>query len=106
MHALSGCAIAKKEKSVPENPTRAQRLSLDRSLKDVWNELAEAANNDLTAPYLQKLTLLAQLKIADAVASYTMWLMIMTVVIVLCAAVQTVAAVLTYMRRDLRPAPI
>ena len=76
--------------------TRAQRLSLGRSLKDLWNELAEPANDDLAAPYLQKLTLLAQLKIADAMASYTRWLMILTGVIVLCAAVQTVVAVLTY----------
>jgi hypothetical protein len=77
--------------------TRAQRLSLERSLKDLWNELAEPANDDLTAPYLQKLTLLAQLKIADTMASYTRWLTILTGVIVSCAAVQTVAAVLTYM---------
>ena len=82
---------------MPENLTRAQRLSWDRSLKEIWNEVAEPASNDLTAPYLQKLTLLAQLKIADAVASYTMWLMILTGLIVFCTAVETAVAVLTYL---------
>jgi hypothetical protein len=82
---------------VSENLTRAQRLSLDRSLKDIWNECVEPANDDLTAPYLQKLTLLAQLKTAYVVASYTKWLMILTGVIVLCTAVKTDVAVLTYL---------
>jgi hypothetical protein len=82
---------------VAENLTRAQRISLDRPLKDIVSELGEPANNDLTAPYLQKLTLLAQLKTADAVASYTKWLMVLTAAIVVCTAVQTVVAVLAYL---------
>ena len=79
-----------------ENQSIAHKLSWDRPLEKIWEELAEPAN-DPNAPYCQKLTLLAQLKVAEAVANYTKWLMFLTVVIVLSTAVQTIVAILTYL---------
>ena len=72
------------------------RLSWDTPLKKIWSELAEPGNYP-DAPYCQKLTLLAQLKIAKAAASYTRWLMVLTVAIVLCTAAQTIVAILAYL---------
>jgi hypothetical protein len=71
-------------------------LSWNRPIKEIWEELAQTANYP-DAPYCQKLTLLAELKTADAVASYTKWLMFLTVVIGVCTAVQAVTAVLAYL---------
>lgn len=80
------------------NTGRAQRLSWDRPLKDIWKELAEPANNDLDMPYMRKLNLLVQLRTADAVARYTKSLMLLTAIVVLCTVVEAALAVLTYLR--------
>jgi hypothetical protein len=71
-------------------------LSRDRPIKEIWQELAQTENYP-EAPYCQKLTLLAQLKTAAAVASCTRWLMVLTYIIALCTAVQAVVAVLAYL---------
>jgi hypothetical protein len=92
----SGRLLARESLREMKNQSRTQRLSWDRPLKDVWDEFIEPAN-DLDAPYCRKLTLLAQLKTAEAVANSTKLLMVLTAVIVLSTAVQTVVAVLTYL---------
>jgi hypothetical protein len=76
-------------------PPTAQRFSLDRPVKEIWNDLSDP---DFTAdmPYYPKLALLAQLKTAEAVAGYTKWLMVLTAVIVVCTVLQTIVAILTY----------
>ena len=76
-------------------------LSWNRPIKEIWEELAETAN-DPDAPYCRKLVLLAQLKTAEAAKSYTKWLMFLTVVIVLCTVVQTFVAALSYQHSPIR----
>jgi len=76
-------------------------LSWNRPIKEIWEELAETAN-DPDAPYCRKLVLLAQLKTAEAAKSYTKWLMFLTVVIVLCTVVQTFVAALNYQHSPIR----
>lgn len=80
-------------------PSDAGTLSFswDRKPKEIWKDLSDR-DFPPDAPYFPKLALLAQLKIADAIAAYTRWLMILTAVIVVCAFVQAGIGVLTYLR--------
>jgi hypothetical protein len=62
----------------------ADDYSWDTSIKELWEQ---AAKNPPDVPHYQKLVTLAQLKAAHALAVYTRWLMIATVVVAAATAV-------------------
>jgi hypothetical protein len=72
------------------------RFSWDRPIKDIWKELSDDPQFVPEMPYFQKLSLLAQLKSADAMAGYTKWLTAVTVIIAVGTVVQAVFVALTY----------
>jgi hypothetical protein len=83
-------------------PPAGRRFSWDRPVREIWDELSDP-NFPPDAPYYQKLVLLTQLKAAEsndgsarAMAGYTRWLTILTVVIAVGTIVQGVFAALSY----------
>jgi hypothetical protein len=75
--------------------TPPPRFAWERPVKEIWNDLSDPQFVP-DMPYYSKLSLLAQLKIAEAIAGYTKWLTVLTVVIALGAIIQAVFTALSY----------
>lgn len=80
-----------------------RRFLWDRPTREIWDELSDP-NFPPDAPYYQKLVLLTQLKAAEAnetatqaIAGYTKWLTLLTVVIASGTIVQAAFAALAYL---------
>ncbi len=70
---------------------RDDEYSWNRSIRELWET---AAKNPTEVPHYQKLVTLARLKEAHALAIYTKWLMVATVILALSTAFQIMSVFL------------